>query len=385
MVRQSATNGADPDAGPADGRWVLWGKSDELKPGKVLPTTVGGRHLVIWREQSGALRCLDGVCRHLGAHLGYGGEVVENRLVCPFHGWAYDADGNNVDQPGIEADPSRRSNICLPSYGVAEVHGLVFLSADRNVEGTRAQAFCSTLREMVGDGEAREGEIVTGRPLRWALTLPTSKNLVADPGSDGWSWPNSRAVFEWLLSGRAGERVIATSDPRWTSIQPTARVEGCAGPLSAVNGTHSAAPTVQFLQVVTDPTLESCTIGGGVQVARIHVRPPALTNSKPRRRHERMIRRTLGASRLLCSITQINDQTLAVTCVGVYPSRRSARWAVPAADAVLMGLVGRRLRRLATALDTARLVVQVSPATDINLPDEWVPLLGREPTSEALG
>lgn len=384
-MSQPTTNRADLNLDPADGRWVLWGASDELKPGRVLPTTVGGRPLVIWREQSGALRCLDAVCRHLGAHLGYGGEVVDNRLVCPFHGWAYDGKGNNVEQPGIESDPSRRSNICLLSYGVAEVHGLVFLSANHNVEGAQVQAFCSALRELVGDGEMREGEAVVGRPLRWALTLPKGDQEAAEHDPSGWSWLNSRRVFEWLLSSRAGERVLADSDPHWKPIKPTVRVEACAGPLSAANGTHTATPTVQFLQVVSDPTLENCTVGGGVQVTRMHLRPPALANSKPRRRHEQVIQRMLRTSRLLCSITRLTDDTLAVTCVGVYPSRRSARWAAPIADAVLKGLIGRRLKLLAAALDAAGLAAQVPLAVDFTIDDEWTPLPGRVPTSEVLG
>ena len=36
---------------------------------------------------------LDAFCPHMGAHLGFGGEVVGNSIKCPFHGWSFDREG----------------------------------------------------------------------------------------------------------------------------------------------------------------------------------------------------------------------------------------------------------------------------------------------------
>lgn len=365
-----------------DSHWILWGASAEIRPGQVVPTTVGGRDLVVWRERTGALRCLDGVCRHLGANLGYGGEVLGDRLQCPFHGWTYDGNGVNVEQPGIKVDPAARSNVCLASYGVVEAHGLVFLSSGRHADSPQAQAFHASLCDLVGDGEVGDGEVVAGAPLRWALTLPTVEGAVREPSSGEWSWSKSWAIFEWLLSRQAGERVLTTSDPRWMPIQPSARAEACAGPLSAVNGTHTAAPVVRFLQVVTNPVLEGCTIGGGVQLARIHALPAALKNNKPYRRHERIVQRVLGASRLIGSVTQLTDQTLGLTFVGVYPRRRSTSWTIPVADAMLRHAIGGRLEHLATAVDVARFAGRVPSLNGLNAIDgEWPRFRQRQPSA----
>ena len=43
--------------------------------------------------------CMDAFCPHLGAHLGHGGDVEGCELVCPFHGWKFDAEGANTDIP----------------------------------------------------------------------------------------------------------------------------------------------------------------------------------------------------------------------------------------------------------------------------------------------
>ena len=42
---------------------------------------------------------MDAFCPHLGAHLGHGGTVEGCELVCPFHGWKFDAEGHNTDIP----------------------------------------------------------------------------------------------------------------------------------------------------------------------------------------------------------------------------------------------------------------------------------------------
>jgi phenylpropionate dioxygenase-like ring-hydroxylating dioxygenase large terminal subunit len=76
---------------------VAW--SDELALGDVLPRYYFGRHLALWRDHSGVAHLNDAYCPHLGAHFGYGGRVEGGELVCPFHGWQFDCDGNNTTIP----------------------------------------------------------------------------------------------------------------------------------------------------------------------------------------------------------------------------------------------------------------------------------------------
>jgi nitrite reductase/ring-hydroxylating ferredoxin subunit len=59
-----------------------------------------GRELICWRPQSGgAPRVFDAYCAHMGAHIGEGGFVEGDRVVCPFHHWKYDCEGRNVEVP----------------------------------------------------------------------------------------------------------------------------------------------------------------------------------------------------------------------------------------------------------------------------------------------
>lgn len=71
---------------------VAW--AAELAPGDVRPLHYFGRDLVLYRGRTD-YHVLDAHCPHMGAHLGHGGQVVGESIVCPYHGWRWGADGSN--------------------------------------------------------------------------------------------------------------------------------------------------------------------------------------------------------------------------------------------------------------------------------------------------
>jgi nitrite reductase/ring-hydroxylating ferredoxin subunit len=73
--------------------WYAIGLASELPPGSVLLQPFMGDDLVVYRTRSGLVRAVEPYCPHLGAHLGYGGWVDGELLVCPFHSFAYDPEG----------------------------------------------------------------------------------------------------------------------------------------------------------------------------------------------------------------------------------------------------------------------------------------------------
>ena len=80
-----------------------------------------GRHLVGWRDGDGELHVHDAFCPHLGAHLGHGGTVEGCELICPFHGWRYDAAGQNTAIPYSDR-VNRKAR--LGSYPTIERNGV---------------------------------------------------------------------------------------------------------------------------------------------------------------------------------------------------------------------------------------------------------------------
>ena len=101
--------------------WFSVGQAAGLRAGEVRPLRQHGRHLVLWRDESGEAHLLDPYCVHLGAHLGYGGQVVGNTLRCPFHAWRYDGNGRCAEIP--YSDRSLTNLPAVRGYPVQEHSG----------------------------------------------------------------------------------------------------------------------------------------------------------------------------------------------------------------------------------------------------------------------
>jgi vanillate O-demethylase monooxygenase subunit len=63
-----------------------------------------GRELVLFRDESGEAGALADACPHRGMRLSEG-RVEDGRLVCPYHGWCFDAAGEGASpgNPGLRA------------------------------------------------------------------------------------------------------------------------------------------------------------------------------------------------------------------------------------------------------------------------------------------
>ena len=74
--------------------WYVALHSFELKKGDAVAIDLAGENMVAFRSsETGEAFILEAYCKHLGAHLGIGGKVVNKKCVqCPFHGWLYDGE-----------------------------------------------------------------------------------------------------------------------------------------------------------------------------------------------------------------------------------------------------------------------------------------------------
>ncbi len=83
-----------------------------------------GEDIVAWCGEDGRVCVAEATCPHLGSFLGpaAGGRVRGGRLVCPFHGFEYDATGQCVATP--YAPPPRAARLRV--FETQEVAGLIF-------------------------------------------------------------------------------------------------------------------------------------------------------------------------------------------------------------------------------------------------------------------
>ncbi|GGS71873.1 Rieske 2Fe-2S domain-containing protein [Nonomuraea spiralis] len=70
--------------GELHGGWFLLALDDEIGQG-VTPLLLGGARLMAVRDGE-RIRVFEATCPHRGAHLGYGGKLDGDRVICPFHG-----------------------------------------------------------------------------------------------------------------------------------------------------------------------------------------------------------------------------------------------------------------------------------------------------------
>jgi cholesterol 7-desaturase len=84
---------------PYPSGWFCLAYSRELPAGAVVTKRFMGQDVVLYRTMGGILRAVSAHCPHLGAHLGAGGRVEGEHLVCPFHRFAFDAEGSCTSTP----------------------------------------------------------------------------------------------------------------------------------------------------------------------------------------------------------------------------------------------------------------------------------------------
>ena len=115
-----------PSIGFARG-WYLVEWSAELAVGEVKPVRAFSKDYVLFRDESGTARLLDAHCPHLGAHLGHGGKVDGDGIVCPFHAWRFGGDGRCTKVPYASRIPHRAA---VQSYPVHEHSGMILTFYD---------------------------------------------------------------------------------------------------------------------------------------------------------------------------------------------------------------------------------------------------------------
>ena len=108
---------------PYPNGWFAVAFADELPPGRVLRRRFMGEDLVVYRTRSGLVRVVEPYCPHLGAHLGHGGWIDGEEIVCPFHHFAFGTDGTCVRTGYGTRPPAMR----LTRREAREVNGAIFV------------------------------------------------------------------------------------------------------------------------------------------------------------------------------------------------------------------------------------------------------------------
>jgi phenylpropionate dioxygenase-like ring-hydroxylating dioxygenase large terminal subunit len=108
------------------GEWLPVCNSSDVPDGEARGFIVADERIVVWRDSIGTAHVWRDYCPHRGAQLSLG-HVMRDQIVCPYHGWMYDIEGQCLHIPSNPAlKPPKRA--CAVTYLAAEKYGVVWMS-----------------------------------------------------------------------------------------------------------------------------------------------------------------------------------------------------------------------------------------------------------------
>jgi vanillate O-demethylase monooxygenase subunit len=151
--------------------------ADQLADGPVRVSLLG-EPIVLWRDAAGAPHALSDICIHRGTALSLG-RIVDDQLVCPYHGWRYATDGRCTAIPQL-ADPTRiPQKARLAAFRCQERYGIVWLA----IEEPRWEL------PEIPEFASESWQVVTAGPYPWAADASRQLENFTDFGHFPWVHP----------------------------------------------------------------------------------------------------------------------------------------------------------------------------------------------------
>ena len=119
--------------------WAPVSGSTDLAAASARAVWLADQDIAIWRTKSGVASAWRNLCPHRGMRLSFG-QVRGEKLVCRYHGWAFEASGQCQ---GIPASPEMKPppTACAETYACREALGLIWLNTtDDNADALSALA-----------------------------------------------------------------------------------------------------------------------------------------------------------------------------------------------------------------------------------------------------
>jgi nitrite reductase/ring-hydroxylating ferredoxin subunit len=158
--------------------WVVVDHQSRIgEPGRFVRFEAASRSVLLTRDSEGTLRALRNVCIHAGYPVCDAEEGPADRLVCPYHGWEFAADGRL-----LEPDLSRRidpARLRLASHPVCVQDGLIFVDLSKPASALDENDEPPTMPTSI-PGWLAEAEVVSrsrySTDWNWKLALQFVKS-----------------------------------------------------------------------------------------------------------------------------------------------------------------------------------------------------------------
>ncbi len=99
--------------------WVFVGHESQIpRPGDWIRGRMGARQVIVTRDEAGALNVLDNRCSHRGMRICLKDSGHSRRLVCPYHGWAFNHDGALAGVPAPRGYTKKSTDLTDPAFAL---------------------------------------------------------------------------------------------------------------------------------------------------------------------------------------------------------------------------------------------------------------------------
>lgn len=112
--------------------WYVAARSTDLKKRKPVKAVIMELPIVLWKNSKGDIAAMIDRCNHRNAPLSEG-KIENDCIVCPYHGWVYNEEGQCVNIPSEGPNTDRIPNKKVELFPVIERYGLVWIWMGREV------------------------------------------------------------------------------------------------------------------------------------------------------------------------------------------------------------------------------------------------------------
>lgn len=113
-------------------QWIFVGHESQIKnTGDYFLFEIGNESIIIIKGKNSKINCFYNVCRHRGSHICLEKEGKAKKLVCPYHAWAYDLEGNLISARMMEEE-FNKNDWSLNKCNSIVYEGLIFINFSDN-------------------------------------------------------------------------------------------------------------------------------------------------------------------------------------------------------------------------------------------------------------
>ena len=177
--------------------WSCAGRASEIpNPGDYLTWSIGDQPIYCLRSKDGSVQAFSNVCRHRMMVL-LEGRGNCKRVVCPYHAWTYDLDGQLIGAP--QMDRSRgfdKKEIALPKIRCEVWQGWIYVTL--NQDATRVDILLEPLSDVTSKYRQEDYVQVITEDHVWE----TNWKLLTENFMEGYHLPvaHKNTVGAWLAS-----------------------------------------------------------------------------------------------------------------------------------------------------------------------------------------